>query len=452
MSGTYERLARAALPRAACLAAVLYAAGAAAADPPLRYDLDVGERLVYERRVRVLPLDGDSVVQRYSQQLQLWCLASDLKEDYLLAELIHVAAQQTEPARGALFHIDHRGRRRFPDEILARVAGLDPLFELLPLLPAALESGPSWLTEPDHFGRCWRCTRAPPADDGPTRIDFVLEDPTGVTEARAVEQRGAYWFDAQAGLVTRIETEWIDRHAQQRTLAVTRLHNRLKEDELWCQRRIAEADKYLCTLRLEDRLLAQVTAGPTSVEQILAHADRLWLELVTELPDRPESPLRRLARAHRMLLAKESGRYRERAALPREWLGAAAAHWSLQTPDGRTIRSEGMRDRYVVECFWSADSLWSLRSFEILRHLQKALPAEDVRVVCLNIDADVAAGRRAAQLCGGELLHVLAGPPVGGQPPRELPVFRLLDRNSRVLAVYFGWQPGLAEKISALTR
>jgi len=452
MSGTYRRLGRATLPRAACLAAVLYAAGAAAADPPLRYDLGVGERLVYERRVRVLPLDGDSVVQRYSQQLQLWCLASDLKEDYFLAELIHVTDQHAEPARGALFHLDHRGRRRFPDEILARLRGLDPLFELLPLLPAPLDSDSSWLTEPDHFGRCWRCTRAPPTDDGPIRIDFVLEDPTGVSETCAVEQRGAYWFDAQAGIVTRIEAEWTDRHAQRRTLAVTRLHNRLKQDELWCHRRITEADKFLRTLRLEDRLLAQVTAGPTSVERILAHADRLWLELVTELPDRPESPLRRLARAHRMLLTKETGRYRERAALAREWLGAAAAHWSLQTSDGRTVRSEGMRDRYVLEYFWSADSLWSLRSFETLRQLQKAVPAEDVRVVCLNIDADVAAGRRAAQLCGTELTHVLAGPPVGGQPPRELPVFRLLDRNSRVLAVYFGWQPGLAEKISALTR
>ena len=80
------------------------------------------------------------------------------------------------------------------------------------------------------------------------------------------------------------------------------------------------------------------------------------------------------------------------------------------------------------------------------------LPADEFRVVCLNIDADVEAGRRAARLCGAGLNHALAGPPVGGEPPRELPVFRILDRDSRVLGVFFGWQPALGEKIAALRR
>jgi len=280
----------------------------------------------------------------------------------------------------------------------------------------------------------------------------VLEDPTGVADLRGISLRGAYWFDPQAKRVSRVETEQSDQHAQLRTLAVTRLHNRLQQDPLWCQRRVAEAEKFLCTLRLEHDLLDQITTEPTGLEQILAHVDRLWLELVTGMPPRPESPLRRLARAHRTLLARETARYRQRAALAREWLGAGAAHWSLQTPDNETIRSETIRDRYVVECFWSADSLWSLRCFEILRHLQRVLPAGEVRVICLNIDADVAAARRATRRCGAELTHVLAGPPLGGQAPRELPVFRVLDRNSRVLGVYFGWQPMLAEKVAALTR
>jgi hypothetical protein len=452
MSGTCGRELHLAILGAAGLAAALCGAAATAASPPLRYDFDLGDRLVYERRVRVMPLDGELVLQRYSQQLQIWCLATDLEEDYLLAELVHVDDQPVEPARGALFHVDHRGRRRFPEEILNRLAELDPLFELLPVFPPALEAGPTWLSEPDHFGRRWRCTRGPARDDGLLRVDFVLEDPTGVAEARGVSQRGAYWFDPRTGTVTRVESEQTDLRAQQRTLAVTRLHDRRRHEPLWCQRRITEADKFLRTLRLEDHLLDQITTEPNRVEQMLARIDRLWLEFVTEMPSRPESPIRRLARAHRRLLAEDTARNRERATLAREWLGATAAHWSLQTPTGETIRSEAARDRHVLECFWSADSLCSLRSFEVLRRLRQAQPPERLRIVCLNLDADVAAARRATQLCGAQLTHVLAGPPFGGQPPGELPVFRLLDRNSRILGVYFGWQPTLAQKIDPLTR
>jgi hypothetical protein len=434
------------------MTAIVTVAGSAVAEPALRYDFAVGDRLVYERRVRVLPLAGEAVLERYSEQLQLTCLSRDLKKAYILAEIIRIVDQQTEPAHGALFHVDHRGRTRMVGEILARVSELDPVFELLPTLPAALDTGDSWLTEPDHFGRCRRCTRAAPDADGLVRIDFVLEDPTGVSDARGDSQRGVCWFDPTAGIVTRVESEWTDRHAERRILAVARLHTRLKQEPLWCQRRIGEVDDFLRTLRLEDRLVDQITSESERVEEILAYVDRLWSELIAEMPDRPESPVRRLARARRKIFAERADRYRERAVLAQQWLGATAAHWSLQTPEGETLRSEALRDRYVIECFWSEDSLWSLRSLETLRRVQKELPAEEFRVVCLNIDADVVAARRAARLCGKGLTHVLSGPPVGGTPPRELPVFRVLGRDSRVLGVLFGWQPGLGEKVSSVVR
>jgi hypothetical protein len=283
-------------------------------------------------------------------------------------------------------------------------------------------------------------------------VDFVLEDPTGVTEARGVTHRGAYWFDPQAGIVVRIESEWRDRSAKRRTLTATRLHTRLKQEPLWCQQRVIEADHFLRTLRLEDRLLDQVTSEPEQLDRVLPHIDQLWSELALGITRESQSPFRRLAQGQRALLAAGTPLYRERAQLARQWVGSSAAHWSLQTPEGKTIRSETVRDRTVIECFWSADSLPSLRSFEILRRAREQLPPEESRVVCLNVDTDVAAARQAIRLCGSGLTHVLSGPPVGGPLPRELPVFRILDRDSRVRAVYFGWQPALAEIISAAPR
>jgi hypothetical protein len=455
MSRVHKRAAGSVILALGGLLTILLASPPAQAGPSLRYRLDVGDRLVYERHVQVVPLDGRAAPERYTEQLQLCCLSREREETLLLlADLTRIANQQVQPARGAVFKLDRRGHRRFSNEVLVRVAELEPLFETLPILPRPLEADSTWLTDPDRFGRRWRCTRAAIARpaEGPVRVDFELADPTGAAEILGQAQRGSYWFDSQAGIVVRVESESSDRSANRRTLVVTRLHTKLKQDALWCERRIAETQRFLHTLRLEDRLLEQVVTEPARVEQILPHVERLWAELILDLSREPQSPLRRLAQGQRARLADELDGYREQAALARQWIGKEAAHWSLQTPDDETIRSETVRDRFVVECFWSASSLWSLRSFDMLRRLQEQLPAEDFRIVCLNIDADAAAGRRAARLCGAGLTHVLAGAPVGGEPPRELPVFRVLDRDSRVLRVYFGWQPALAERISALQR
>jgi hypothetical protein len=454
MCGSRKPAANGACLWAACLLATLFPVPPLKGAPPLRYHLAVGDRLVYERRVRVSPLEEHTAPEYYTEQLQLWCLASENNEVLVLGDLVRRVDGQAETTHGGLFHVGPRGRRRFSSEMLARTEGLDPLFELIPILPPALQDEPVWLTEPDHFGRCWRCTRAAsdPAADGLVRVDFVLEDPTGVADACRQTQRGSYWFDPQAGIVVRVESELQDRSAKRGTLSVTRLYTRLKLDPLWCAQRLEEANRFLCTLRLEDRLLDEIATQPDQIERILPRIDRLWSELIRGMRPEPGSPFRRLAQARRTALAGEAERYRQRAELTREWLGKLAAHWSLQTPDGDTIRSEAVRDRLVVEYFWSADSLWSLRSFQVLREIQERLPAEEFRVVCVNIDADVEAGRRVARLCGAGLTHVLAGSPVGGEPPRELPVFRILDRDSRVLGIYFGWQPALAGRIAALRR
>jgi hypothetical protein len=411
--------------------------------------------LVYERRVHVSALTEPSAVQRHSEQIQLSCLArADDRKTLILADVIRVAGQQVKQIGGLVFHLGPRGKRRVPAEMLSRVGRFDPVFELTPTLPPALGAGLSWRTDPDQFGRRWRCTydRKAVTHGQLVRVDFILEDPTGVAEALGQTLRGVYWFDPQAGVITRLESEWQHRQANRQVQAVTRLHTRLHEKQPWCRRRVEELARFRRTLRLQTQAVHRITSEPEHVERILRRIDRWWSELEAQLPHPGESPVRRLAQAERAHFAARAADYRERAALAGAWLGKAAAHWSLQTVAGDTLRSEALRDRHVIECFWSADSIWSLRSFETLRELQDQLPAEEFRLVCLSIDADAAAARHAAQLCGQGLTHVLAGPPVGGEPPHELPIFRVLDPDSRVVAVYFGWQPALAGRISQVNR
>ena len=424
----------------------------ARADTPLRYNFELGERLIYERRVRVLSIDGKETLSNYREQIQFWCLADDINEDFLLAEMIRTDDRKKTETYVTAFHVDHRGQRRFEPEMLERIEGCDPILEMIPVLPTVLEADQAWLSPPDHYGRQWSSRRAPQdARDG-IRIEFTLQDPTKVTELWRRSQRGFMTYDPESGCITRIETDTTDQDAGQRIVTVAILHARLSTGELWSRQRMQDWEKTQRVLRQHDRLLERLWNERVDAEHIAADLERLWSELEIELAGSPDNPIQRYAHASLERVRAERPRLLEQANLAKQWLGAKAAQWSLQTPDGKTLASETLRVRNVLECFWSASAPDCLHSFELLRRLAADEQNDSVTIVCLNIDTDVARAGRTIDLCGSGLTHVLAGAPLEGPPPRTLPVYRLLSPDSRILCVFFGWQPNLRERISEKIR
>ncbi|HUU96301.1 MAG TPA: hypothetical protein VM487_11220 [Phycisphaerae bacterium] len=450
-----------ALCRTICVCGIVVVAAGAWAQPvlppvegniPLRYALQPGEHLVYERRALDSTLETGQEQQRIVDRIRLWCLAREGDENLLLLEQTRSRDGRVEPLRGAVFYLDQRGRRRVPDVVQTRLAELEPAFEFFPELRPALQPDPTWTTTPDLYGQRWRCTRIGPDPRfaGHVRVEFVVEDPTGVANFVGQSQSGSFWFDREAGIVTRVESQRDDRHAGLHTKAITVLRLRKRCDKSWCVRRADEVQRYLRTLRHEDRYLQQIVNEPTRLEQTFRQLNRLWEEFMVDLKRDEPSPLRQLGAVAPQQLAAQRERLEARAWLGQRWLGQTAADWSLQDPAGQTISSEALRDRYVVECFWSAESLGSLRAFETLRRLQRELADKPVHVVCLNLDRDVELARRAAQRCGKDLTTVLVGPPVVGEAPPELPVFRVVDRRGKIRGVFIGWRPSLADELAAL--
>jgi len=431
------------------------------AQDALRYRLEPGDRIVYERRVRLTPLDrvapqGPTAggPQEFREQIQIWCLSGPRAARRVFLDVTRVADGRTQPPVGVVLTVDARGVAQFEDEVVGRLGEVEAALEVLPILPPAVLAEPTWRTEADVYGRSRACTQRGGGEDegSAVRVDFTLEDLFGVGEISGHEHRGSFWFDAKAGLVSRVETLTIDRPAGTRTESVIRLHARRKQDERSCTLRDQEAERLLNTLRLEDRLLDEVVTKPAAIDTILDRLDRVWGDFLAEPPRDADSPLRRVAAARRERLKTEAAGLREQARLAAEWLGRPAAQWSLQDLDGQTVQSEALRDRYVLECFWSAASVPSLRTFQTLRGLRQAIPEEKLRIVCINVDPDPDAARRAAQRCGQSLPHLLSGPPLGGELPRELPVLRLLDRESRVRWIDFGWRRSLVEPLAPIVQ
>jgi len=439
------------------LGAVLLAGFAARAEQPLRYRLEPGDRLVYERRTVFSRGDSNRPPEQRTQQVQIWCLAQEGDAWLVLADIMEAAEGRTSPARGAVLRLNVDGRRRPAEEGLSRLAELDPALDVLPMLPLAGHNAADWLSPPDTFGRRWRCRRAGVDANrgGHSRVDFNVEDPTGVLEMRGDLRRGTIWFDPAAGHVSRLESETLDSGGRARTRTTVVLRRTIQHTPRWAMRRAAEAERYVRALRHEERLLHEVVTRPAEASRTLEQLDRLWSALQSDVEQQTASPFRRLAEGHRETLRAEKKRWRTRATLAEQWVGRAARPWSLQDAADQTLTSEAVRQGVVIECFWSVDSTAGLRAMESWRRLVAACRGSGVPLICYNMDADIRRARVGIERCGRGLRHVLGGPLQAVERVPEFPVVRVLDQTGVVREMWVGWQreyTGACELASKLSR
>ncbi len=427
--------------------AVFGAAVAGASAQPqattLRYGLGVGDWLIYERQVAVQPADERGPVSRSTDQIQIWCFAERGAQRTLLVDWIRDVGGRAQPIIGAVLQVDDRGRREIPQDALERVIALDAALDVLPPLRSALDPGPAWTSAPDLYGRVWRVTpSAAAATGGQMRFDFVIEDPTGVSDALRTSASGAFTFDAVAGVVTRVESR-TTRVAATEHVTMT-LRHRVTNEARWCAQRAGEAGRYLRTLGQEAGRVATFHAPPGDSRAVLERLDRLWEAFELETDAREKSPLRPIAAARRAALQRDGGALAARLSAAQSWIDRKPSAWTLHTDSGEELLSESLRGRVLIECFWSTDSEWAVRALPVMRALQADL-GDRAAVVCINLDADLSAGQRAIASAGEGLRHVLGASlrEVEGVP--ETPVFRLRDADGVVRSVAFGWRPTLRE-------
>lgn len=416
--------------------------GPAAADRPLKYRFAVGDHLVYERRAVVRRLDDQQPVTTRVDQVQVWCLQREASEVLLLVQSLGSVEGRTEPAQGALLYMDETGRRGWPEEMLPRLGPLEPAIGLLPVLPLSIQSEDDWLGPPDLYGRQWRCGSRGPDDQqrGQLRVEFREEDPTHVLELLSQTRSGCFWFDASAGRVTRLESEERDDRARTQTRVVAVLRQTLTHTPQWAARRTDEARGFLRALRHEDRGLGEIVARPDELPRTLQQLDRLWSALKSDMDARAASPFIGLAEGRRQQIRVDADRFRAQAELGRRWLNQPAGHWSLQDLAGQTVTSEATRQGVVIECFWSAESVWGLRMLESVRRLQNERGVQPLRIICYNIDFDVQLARQAIERCGSGLTHILGGPLQDVERLPESPVLRVVDAAGIVRGIWVGWQ------------
>ncbi|MGD8450598.1 MAG: hypothetical protein PVJ57_02170 [Phycisphaerae bacterium] len=421
---------------------------AAAQDASLRYNLAVGDRLIYERRTTVKALDGEQVLARTTEQIQLWCLAQKGDEQLVLVDLIRVEQDGAAPPVGLLLYVDERGRSRlagshtYAEEVY-------PALDLLPVLRLPPRIGPTWRTpaDVDLLGHVRTCTLVGPDNQrrGHVRVDFRLERPAEAESVLGRTQGGSYWFDPDRGFVSRVESWQEDRLTSRRTEAVTVLRRGERNDERWARRRAEEAERYKRTQQHEDGLRAKLLREPGAVEETLSRLQRLWAGSATEFDHQAGSPLALLARGRAKRLAAETPALRAAAAYAQRWLNQPAATWSLETVAGQPLSSDDLLGTPVIEFVWSTSDPNVFATLAAVDKLRSAVADPSIRIVCLNVDANVALVRRMQPCLPTGVEHVLAGPLRSVDNPPQLPVLRVLDGAGFIRQIWLGWQPDYAD-------
>lgn len=404
------------------------AASARGGEDLLRYSLRAGDRVTFEGRTRAA---GQA---ERAERVTFWCI--DRREETFSLLAVHEPGGAA--ADGVRLDLGALGQWRLLPPFAERFETADTLRLLLPALPTSFVGKGEWTSEPDADGRRWRCVNRG-ADErlaGAERIDFVLEASGGAVTLDEQVARGTFWFSAAQHLPVRIEAR-VQRRGVTTLDAVFVVREAAAVDGDWLRRRRDEFPRYEDALRLANRWRDEVVNSGRPADA-LARLGRLWSGLQSEWQPLKDSPFPALVTARAAELAADTPRLQARASAASGWVGRVAAHWSLTSPAGESVLSESYLGRPLVEYYWSAETFESLRGLAAVRALRESDVGRGIGVVCVNLDADLRRAQRAIALCGDGLEHVLAGPPLSGTEPGDLPIARLLGPDRTVREAWFG--------------
>lgn len=414
-----------------------------------RYHFVRGAHAVYERREQIEPLDGGQRLARGVQQFQTWVISVADGRATMLGEWTDVADDRGVCRGGLVWTIDELGHVEVPPEFARALPTLEGLLEPWPELRDAFGVSDTWLTTSDWLGRRLVCRQVNKTDQPNTlEVVFSVREAAGLDALLGVDTHGAYTFDTAAHLVSQFERNYEFGQTRRRLRVIGRLfrQDHLPDDRI--AQIAAEAEKYARTARIESRYRQQLLSHPRDADRLLKRVAQLWGELAIQLRRASDTPLPRLVTARRLQIERSLATWQARARVADRWLGRQAADWSLPDTAGRVHHSGEYVGRPVVEMFWSRESALAVRMLGRLASLRRQHAANELGILCVNVDGDRAAALQAVRACGPGVVQLLSSSPFVGDLAVPLPVFRVRDASGTVVGVAFDVAENLETLIS----
>lgn len=439
--------------RVVAAAALLSAAGVYGAERPLRYAFQPGDHLIYERRVFAVTSDGPPKTPEYVDQIQIWVLTAEDDALRVAVERVRVVDGSPQRSVGIVFDTDQLGRKAYAAGSEGAIAASTDLLALVPELPSGVRRGGKWTTSPLPTGEKWTCDPrgSDPRHGGQRRIVFRAHNDLLCSDAEHPTYGGVFWFDPDAGVITRLEALFVDPDRGQRMQSVALLRSRQHHAPTWTALRSREARAYILALRREKAWLDRLTQPPIDPKEVLENTDAVWTAFLRDVDPDADAPFRRLGLAARKRLRRDARDYREMASLGRRWHNRPARDWSLPDFAGETVTSEAARRGVTVECFWTTRDAGAYAAMKLLSSIADgdAGPEPDLVAFCLN--RDTVCPRRVAESLSPKIRHIAAAVLTDIEPIPTRPALRVIDAGGVTRRVWLGWPP-TGEEIAEVVR
>ena len=413
-----------------------------------RYQLEVGQQLVYEAlwqyastNEKYGTTDHTTYWVTRTNQDGSWHIVGRNEDQFFNGDAAHMDTSGN-PARAAFdaFELfpDGRVTEKF-DEVQS--SDLIDLFVAIPADHAAMKTG--WTVETSPVRKA-TYRLAPESDPASGRWIFEKTDRGIFSEVYPSNSRFLVYFDARRGLITRTESQsrYEDKGASGR--GVTELKSTTMKDRAWAAELAQETDVFL-QARTAMRDAEKSVQGGVSVDDALAAARRALSD------GRARVKLPELQKEFDALRSRldDSARYLAQDQQEEtEVVNKAAADWETTDLDGNKHSLTDYRGKVVVLDFWYRGCGWCIRAMPQIKEVVDHFHDQPVAVLGMNIDKK----EKDARFVIDKLKLNYPTLKAEGIPDKYrvhgYPALIIIDQKGIVRARHLGYTPDLREEIT----
>lgn len=432
-----------------CLAALVLAVPAAAADPAAvpRYHLKVGQELIYR---------GDGAFKFQGGQhngrstWHVWVVRENPDGSWHLVLRNGSAFSQGDAKDARPEDVTFAYCDLFPD---GRIVDNESLgFHLtpqtiLPRLPRdAAEAAKGWTAKSDRMDVSYHCRLLDrPADAGHCTLEVVQDSSFKVIYG--YEVKDVVTFDTRRGLVEKVESESKQTYGfNGKGTATTKLDDIEEHDPAWCQDFAADARRFFAAQEAYNGALRDQRKTVEQTKAALARgADEL--RAIRKELKQPE-----FQKQVDQLLAKheQNSKYTlEEAEARAALLAMPAAAWETTDLEGKRHALKDYRGKVLVLDFWYRGCGWCMRAMPQVKEVAEHFKGKPVAVFGMTIDRKDEDARFVVEKMGLKYptLKATAISTTYRTGKFGYPTLLVIDQEGVIRDIHVGYSPTLREEV-----
>ena len=419
---------------------------------PMRYDLPVGKKLVYNTASTTRFDRGQTGIM---QSLEYWVVRRNPDSSF------HLILRRTQ----SHYRETRDGRRTETSQttdwawcdilpkggvaINTSLGDIDPGAILVPLPADTFSVRAGWGRY--DFDRDEReLFRLDNSDLSDSLWIFVITKQTPFDAVYEVTYRGEVQFDTRAGLPVRKDIQNLQGFGGRVTKATTTLGGVLPLDTVWLE---SFEPELMAMLKAESTAseFARGTGGEDgNAERNFARAESLLLQAHISLTD--SSLMQELDRGidgYRRLKAgsepTRGGKAKKAIAV-----GSRAPEWRLTGYDGRRYALKDMRGKVVVLDFWYRGCPWCIRVMPQIRTVAERFRGQPVQILGMSTDRDTNDARLVIERMrlNYPSLRAVGIPEKYGVT--GFPTMFVIDQKGTIRSIEIGYAPDAGEKLAKI--